>query len=313
MRALSIYALVLFGTLLSALGPSCFILLLREGLNRELGVTLLLVLGGVSTAVFTRITSSFTIPGVGSLSRGVILKLVFRGILVAVALHAFTISMQKGSVTETTLMVRVSPLVVIVMGHYFLQEKVRSWIVVAVASFLCFGGIFFAKDASAMSFQNASFLAMCWAMVSAFSKAGGDILSSSLTNKHDNLPNSFVVCLTMIFGGLLLLLFVDWKSVAFPDTNQIMVLILIGIFTTAIPSIISNYAYHIVGNTGVVTYFSFLVPVFGSFAAFFIAGERELDYQRLILSFLIISVGVGLIVLVGPKKEIKDMQSTKPF
>lgn len=311
MKILNAYALVPFGTLLSALGPSCFVLLLREGLNRELGVALLLVLGGVSMAVFTHTTNSLALPRLGVLSRWVFLKLVCRSILVAAAFHAFTISMQQGSVTETTLMVRVSPLMAIVMGHYFLQEKVRSWIIVAVASILCFGGIFFAKDASVISFQNASFLAMCWVMVAAFSQAGGNILSSSLTNKHDNLPNSFVVCSTMIFGGLLMFLVVNWKSVIFPTISQIIVLILIGIFTTAIPAIINNYAFRIVGSTGVVTYFSFLIPVFGAFAAYFIAGEKELDYHRLVLSFFVISVGVGLIMLVRPKKGIKDTSSAK--
>lgn len=293
-----IYALVLFGTCLSALGPSVFMamLLTVEKMNREFGIALFLLLGGLSMISVYIIDNLININD-KKIMCGVreSIKLVMCGLLSAGQFFAFTFAMQLGSVTETTMMVRVSPLMSILMGHYFLNEKVKNWKFLILASVLCLGGVFFMQNANTNSPKQTNALAMFFGILCALALAGKNVLSSSLTTKHHSLPNLFVVALSMIIGGLIMFLVVDGNSFGIPNVNQILILIFLGIVTIAIPASINIHAFRVTGNMGAVTYFSFLLPLFGSVAAYFINGERGFDYFKLGLSFTVISVGIYLI------------------
>lgn len=293
-----VYALVLFGTCLSALGPSVFMagLLKAEKMNREFSIALFLLFGGLSMMLVYFIDNL-----INSSKRKIILsikesvKLASCGLLSAGQFFAFTFAMQLGSVTETTMMVRVSPIMSILMGHYFLNEKVRNWKLLVLASSLCLGGVFFMQDISANSFAQVKVLAMLFGILSALALAGKSVLSSSLTARHHELPNFFVVAISMIIGGLVMLSFVDKSFFIVPNANQISILIFLGIVTIAIPMTINNYAFRVTKKTGAVTYFGFLLPVLGAMAAYFINDERGFDYLKLGLSFVAISIGVYLI------------------
>ena len=164
-----------------------------------------------------------------------------------------------------------------------------------LASILCLGGVFFMQDVSANSLKQTNFLAMFFGILCALTQAGKNTLSSSLTTKHHSLPNLFVVAVSMIIGSLIMFLFVSRDSLNILNMNQLSVLIFLGVFTIAIPAAINIHAFRATGNMGAVTYFSFLLPVLGATAAYFINDERGFDYFKLGLSFAVISAGIYFI------------------
>lgn len=293
-----IYVFILLGTCLSALGPSVFMsmLLKAQKMNRELGIAYFLLCGGSTLLVVFLVDYLFN-----SESKKILLsikegaKLMLCGLFVAVQFFAFTFAMQLGSVTETTMMARVSPLMSIIMGHYYLNEKIRSWKYLFLASILCLGGVFFMQDIGNNSLKHFNVAAMLFGILSAFSLACINILYSSMTSKHHSLPNFFVVSVSMLIGGLFMLSFVDSKVLQKPNMDQLVILIFLGVVTAAIPRLINNYAFRVTGNTGAVTYFSFLLPILGAIAAYFINNERGFSYGKLGLSFIVISVGIYLV------------------
>ncbi len=291
----TIYLWVFFGTCLSALGPSFFMKMLKDyPMNRELGVGFFLLFGGLST-IFVYLIDTFKNSKDKKkivLNTHMNCKLLVCGVLTAAQFLAFTIAMQLGSVTETTMMVRVSPIMSLLMGHFFLNEKVENWKLAMFASVLCLGSVLFMQDLSMNFLQSTQILPILLGILSAFALAAKSTLSSSLTAKHHNLPNLLVVSSTMILGGLLMFFWVDKNSFSFPDMSQLGILVFLGVGTVAIPAAINIHAFRVTGNMGAVTYFGFLLPVLGAVAAYFIYGERGFDYLRLGLAFVIMSIGI---------------------
>ena len=122
-----------------------------------------------------------------------------------------------------------------------------------------------------------------------------------MTSEAQSLPNLFVVAVSMTLGGLFMIVggltmipFTHGELFSIPTTNQALLLVFMGI-NGVISGFITIWACRKTGNMGVVTFFEYLIPLFGGVAAYFICGEKGFNYLNLALSFVLVSLGVYLI------------------
>lgn len=292
-NSVNAYFWAIFGLFLASLGPSIFKEFLKESkINTEFGVALFLLLGGFSVAIvfaieYFRHESANHV----SLNLKVLVKLIFSGVFMAGQFFLFTISMLVGSVTETAIMIQLSPLIACFLSALFLDEKIENWKYFIYAGILCVGGAFLIEDVSINSIRETRLNFMIVGVLCAMAMAGKNVIQGSI-KKYNRLPSIFIVSVTMILGAIFVLIFVDYGSFVMPNFKQFVVLVFLGIFTIAIPTWTNLYAYHILGSMGKLSFFTYLFPIMCSIAAFFINQERGFDYNRLLISFMIISIGI---------------------
>ena len=255
-----------------------------------------MLLGGLSAAIIF-ILSNLSEAKRGNLSlpfgKKSLAKLGVGGVLVAAQYFTFTVSMQIGSVTETTMIVRLSPLLQVFMSVLFLGEKVKDWRNILIAAILCLGGAFMMQNVNFESLRQAKIVFMFFGFLCAFVMAGKAVLYGSLS-KYDNLPKLFIISVGMIIGALLMSPFVKAEFIGVPSFNQMLILIFLGVLTSTVPSFIQLYAFGVIGSMGALSFFSYLLPLLGSVAAYLINHERGFDYYKLGFSFIVISIGIYL-------------------
>lgn len=312
-----VYFLVLFGTVLSSLGPAIFKNVIEQ-MNRNFGISLLLLVGGLSATVIY-LTDSFVNHKNGDKKRikpsvSEMIQLALCGVFAAVHFLAFVIAMQIGSVTETTMTVRVSPVMSILMGHFFLNEKVKSWKIMIISSALCLGSVFLMQDMSNISLDQKSTTAMLLGILSALAGALRKTLTRNITSEVQSLPNLFVLAVSMTVGGLFMIMggltmipFTGEKLFSLPNMNQVLMFTFLGINGVISGSIVI-WACQKTGNMGVVTFFEYLIPLFGGIAAYLICGEKGFNYFNLTLSFALVSLGVYLL----DRAQKKQAEKPKP-
>lgn len=286
-------------------------------MNRNFGISLFLLVGGLSAMVIY-LADSFTNckkkgekrikPSVSEM-----IQLALCGFFAAIHFLTFAIAMQIGSVTETTMTVRVSPVMSILMGHFFLNEKVKSWRVMMFSSALCLGSVFLMQDLSTISLDQNSTTAMLLGILSALAGALRKTLTRNMTSEEQSLPNLFVVAISMTVGGLFMIMgglamtpFTGEKLFSLPNMNQSLMFAFLGINGVISGSIII-WACRATGNMGVVTFFEYLIPLFGGIAAYFICGEKGFNYLSLVLSFALVSLGVYLLDR-AQKKRVEKLE-----
>ena len=287
------YFFVVLSMFLSSLGPSVFMLLLKDtDMNREFGIMLFLLFGGLAYAIVYLFGSeSGEKKQQICWNTKVLIKLLFSGVLAAVQYFTFTISMQLGSVTETTMFVRLSPLFNVILSSFFLDEKIISKNKLFLATVLCLGGAFLMQGICLDSLKRINILFILFGVMCALTMATNNVFNGSMS-KYDKLPHSLIVAVEMIIGALLMIPFIRIESLNLPSLEQFGILVFLGVFTIAVPNFIKLFAYHATGSMGKIAFFSYLLPVFGSVAAYFINKERGFDYMTLGFSFIIISAGI---------------------
>lgn len=298
----NVYLWVVFGTFLSALGPSIFKKMLKEtGMNQELSIVFFLFFGAISMLAVYVIDSPTNLKRKKiKFSKIEVYKLIGCGILVAMQFWAFTTGMNKGTVTETTLAVRISPFISVLFGSLFLNEKIKNRKNLTWAIICCLSGFLFMQNTE--SLRKLDVPSMIYGTVSAFALAGKNTISSSLVKKHHKVPSAVVVILGMFIGGFVMIFAVDKNAFMVPSVNQFLVLLFLGFGTIAVPAWINNHAFKETENMGAVTFFSFLLPFLGGVSAYFLNEESGFDYPRMIISLLIITFGIYLINKKGEKK-----------
>ena len=300
-----VYSLVLFGTFLSAIGPAILKNVLSVGqMNRNFGISLILLMGGFSATVIY-LTDSFVNYKNSDkkrikLSVSEMIQLTLCGFFTAVHYITFVIAMQIGSVTETAMIVRVGPVMAILMGHFFLNEKVKSWKIMIISSALCLGSVLLMQDLSTTSLGQNSTIAILFGILCAFAGALKRTLTRNITSKKESLPKLFVVAVSMMVGGLFMSMgglvitsFTGEELFSLPSMNQSLMLTFLGI-NSVIYGSITIWACRATGDMGVVNFLDYLTPLFGGIAAYFICGEKGFNYPNLVLSFMFVSLGVYL-------------------
>lgn len=295
-KRLEAFALVLSATVMGSFGPPIFMKFV-SGINRDVGITYFLLLGGVSmifirTPVELKNTESFK-----KLFRPfVFLRLSLVGFLTALTFVFFVMAMQAGSITETSIIVRAGPLFVVFFSVIFLHEHVKNWPLVLLAAMLCIAGMLIFQGRNLSSIGKVRHIFILLALVTAMTQSLKTVIQGYV-QKHDDISSEFNALAGMIIGSIFLFSYVLTSGGLFvvPTFIQFCLLLFLGLGTIAFPIWLSLKAYSFNVSMGKIAFMDYAIPFFTAFIAYFLNGERGFDYKNLVVGFLLMSVGVFIV------------------
>lgn len=289
-----IYVLLLFGSIASAFGPPAYMKLNQTGISENFIVAYFLIIGGCSSYLlgFRRNAESI-LNDIKKRPVAVGVSLTVVGLIWPLYFLAYISAMKEGTITEVSLIVRVSPLIVVFLSVLFLSEKVTSWSGVLLATVLCITGVMILQpQGSTLSFVGgALFLALFVSVLGAISAVLRAYVRSLVTTS-----GLIIVGVTMIIGGLMLLgynLLIGEKFVAL-DSMQWFFVFMLGFGTVALPAQIDLIAFKQLKSQTKVTFFGYIIPIITAIIAF-LWNDEYVNYYLFSMAFLLITIGIIVI------------------
>ena len=282
---------------IGSLGPPLYMKVARE-MDMFSTVIQFLFCGGVCTLIFQYIRKlQFTRPlKKGTLNIKTLLCIFCTAIIYAITYSFYIIAMKESSVTETTLLVKLTPLFAVVFSIIFLEEKIKSWIGVVSAVFLCCIGviIFLNIDLTHLSHVNKWLLFGGTAIAVLFGvqiTIGGYLHRNNILSKEDN------TAIGMIGGAIALWFFCILKGhdVVLPATiYDLGWIILLGL-TVSIPTYLKLVAYELGNSMGKLSFYDYLSPLVTAIISYYMLGEKGFEYILLFWGFVFISAGIFIL------------------
>lgn len=290
MRA-KVYILLLIACFGYAFGPPAYMKLAETGLSKDLIVGYFLLIGGIglipvySLASNTSNGSNVRLPKVLMFASGILWSVYFLGYIYA---------MEVSSITETTLGVRMTPLVVVLLSAWLLNEKVISWVGVTAALVLCLAGVVAMRPGVVTSTTMIS-PAMLAILGVCSAGACNEVLRTYIMVRS-SMTSARVISASMILGGIAALAFsaTVGHPIVIPNMEQFLYLLLLGLGTVAIPAHLNLIAYNMIGSQSKVTFFAYLIPIITAIIAYAWNHERA-DYVSFAIGFVCITTGIMVV------------------
>ena len=290
------FTLVFFGAIMGSFGPPVFMKFVG-GINRDVGIIYFLFLGGISMMAIRMPTEFRSVEAFGKLRKPMTtLRLLLAGLLTATAFVFFIMAIQAGSITETSVVVRLGPLFVVLLSVIFLHEHVKRWALVLLSVLLCVFGIAIFQGGSFASLKKVRYTFLLLALASALSQASRTVLQGYLS-KHDKISSEFNSAGSMIIGSIFMCVyvFVNGGALVVPTISQFYLLLFLGLGTIALPIWLSLKAYSLNVSLGKIAFMDYVVPFSTAIIAYVLNGERGFNYPNLAIGFLLMSVGVFIV------------------
>lgn len=284
------YLAALISVIMASLGPSVFMILIRD-MDRDLGIAYFLFFGGLFLLGTTVPPELRERRKLAMVFRGaVLLRLALASILTVVVFFLFTVSMQVGTITETSILARLNPLFLVAFSALFLGEKIKNWTMAFVAFCVCFSGaaMFAESNLERLAEANAWFLVL--GILTAIAIAVQRAVYCYL-QKYDRVSGQFISSVPMMIGSLCMLPFIGRGTDLIPSPKQFLIILFLGVVTIALPAYLELIAYEKLGSISKISFLSYLIPIFSGFCAYFVNQERDFSYGFLGVGFLTISVG----------------------
>lgn len=286
---------------LSSSGP-CFFMKIFDDVGGVGGVPYFLILGGLGTLLVYTILNYFNIK-IGKnekeepLPNGAIFLLMALLVLsYAIMFFFYVYSMHLGTITESALIIRLAPAIGIIISLYFLEKKGnKNYVNISAGITLCLIGVIISKDIDLTATKDLFNIFILCAFIATIFKALIGVAGDALRRKGKSHEVVFTVY-GMFFGGTLVLIFslIYGINIIVPTPINIFYLTLIGTITVGFSYIASLVAYGLAGGISEVESIDYFLPLGIGICAYFINGERNFDYQNLIIGFIVISIGIYL-------------------
>jgi drug/metabolite transporter (DMT)-like permease len=290
------YVLLTISCIGMAFGAPAYMKLYQTGMSETEIVSYFLLIGGAASVVFSiilgetpHVISHFMKSSVrDKLSLGAV------GVIWPVYFLCFIGAMKVSSITEVSLVIRTSPVLVVILSVIFLSEKVKSWPRILSAVALCIAGVLIVRpggDGTVLTL--ALLLALVVSVTAAISEMLRVVISRS--NRSDTMSKLRIIGITMCIGGILLIGYElgVGRGLSVPTLAQVLWLLFLGLATVAIPAQLNLVAYHMLGSQIKVSLFTYFVPIYTAVIAYVWNGER-IDPSYFIIGFMLIVTGVAV-------------------
>lgn len=294
------FALTLVALILGSTGPSVFKLLLAE-LSNTVIVMYFFLFGGVILLaipkVYDKVRGTKNVVSaatVSSMNRIIVLTVV-AGLAQAAAYSFLTRAIAIQSVTESSLVYRVAPLIAILLAAPILHERIGRPVYLGFAFLFCVTGVLINEDFS--KYESGNWLSpfIICAITAAFFTAGNQIIQRYISVKF-TMKREFITGWVMVTSGLALVL---WnvaadKSFALSSAQQVLGILYLGVGTLGLPNVLKLKAYELLKSVTKLALMDYLIPLFSAVFAYVINHETGFNYWKLAISFVVITIGVIL-------------------
>ncbi len=280
-----------------ALGPPLYMKVAGE-MDMFSTVMQFLLWGGVCTLIFQYIKEFKFIRPIkkGSMNISVLLCILGTATIYAITYSFYIVVMKKSSVTETTLLVNLTPLFAVFFSIMFLGEKIKSWTgVISAVLLCCIGVVIFLNINLANLVQVNKWLLFGGLAIAVLfgvqTTIGGYLHKNNILSKENN------TAIGMIGGAIILWLFctLSGHDVVLPATiYDLGWIVLLGL-TVSIPTYLKLVAYELGNGMGKLSFYGYLSPLVTAIISYYMLGEKGFEYVLLFWGFILITGGIFIL------------------
>jgi drug/metabolite transporter (DMT)-like permease len=217
----------------------------------------------------------------------------------------YMIVFNMGSVTVTaatgSIIIATTPIITTVLARIFYKEKIKKLQYSAII--IEFIGV------GVLTLLNGVFsinIGIIWLLIASVSLSLYNVIQRKLTKKYPAIQTAII---SIWFGTILLFIFLpnSVKEIKTAPFEQIIYLLILGVFSSAAAYITWTYAFSKAKNASSVTNYMFLTPFLTTVLGIFLAHETP-DYPTIIGGVIII---IGMLVYNISGKGI-DKQGRRP-
>ena len=294
----NMYALLTVRAFLFALGPIGYVALVQYGLNPQLIIAYFLIIGGVISLALNPALSAGKVRqtqiGVevyGYTSRRAVLLLLVLAAITPLYYLCFVYAITLGTIIETSLLARLSPLLALPFAVLFLDERivrVNKVLLAYACVFVAMGAMFYEQLIKANFDQI-----IPWMLGFAVAIVGAaEYIIMQKLSRHTYFKDYEIVGSTMLVGGggfLLFLMINDISILRFPNVIELVGLIGLGFFTISVPHTIAMQLNARSRQPSLIAAGAYITVLFTAVLAYVLYGE-----QVNLITFLVASAGIFL-------------------
>lgn len=298
-KNVAIPIIMIIAVFIGSLGPPLYMKVASK-MDMFSTVIQFLFCGGVGILIFQYIKDkeSKFIKSINrsSISAGVLLHVLSMAIIYAITYSFYIIVMKKSSVTETVLLIRLSPLFVVFFSVMFLGEKINNWVYAIGSIFLCCSGVVIFLNINLTNLSNVNKWLFFGGIAIAILFAARQIISGYL-EKNNILSKESNTAIGMIGGAVILWMscIVVGHKVVVPVTIYDFCWVVVLGLTVAIPVYLQLIAYGLGDNMTKLALYDYLSPLFTAIMSYVILSEKGFKYELLGIGFALIIAGIYIL------------------
>jgi len=300
------YISKMMAVLTGASGPCVFMTVITV-LSFWVGVMYFLIFGAVIvlTISFVMERNEYSIKSFWHeiiLHRKLMIFLLIASLCESCLYVFFGMAMRMKTVTETVIAIRVAPLFSIMLAVTLLGERVKSKLGVFLAFALCFAGMGLTSGEN-LVINRFTFVTLGAAFLMSLST----VLQRKIITEYQ-VSKGMLTGMVMLFGAVMMFIW-SWlihASFDIPDLKTFGLLVYLGVVTVGIPVFLGLLAFELIGSLSKLAFFDYLIPIFGSLYAFLWNGEVGFNYGKLVIGFVLVTIGIYIAnrsVDLSPQKE----------
>ncbi len=305
-RTWLIYLLLVVRTVLFAAGPVGYVALVQNGADPYTTIAYILLTGGLITA-FLHVAGIYKEPdrSMKEVTSSNIAMMLVMAAVVAGLYITYAISIEREAIIETTIMARLSAVLMIPLGVILLESKIVSWTKLVIGYTSIFAGVAVYKWPDLEHLVGAGGFGILLGLMIACFGAFFDTFGTYLS-KYSKLPVPLTTGISMAIGGVALLVCIKVllpATIMLPSMITFVGAATLGFLTIGLPGLIASISSRILNQPILVTVSTFAGLIFTAALAYYLYNE---DVRIIPLGVMAILLVLGLALINQAEEKKKE-------